>query len=209
MSHFRKQFRINGPDENAIRAFLTVERRKLLMERPNERLQTHTIRSSSFAQAIEANRPNSLHQLMEDGLIVAKLLGATHHTNENSSPEMDEEFEDSEEADSEEEPRSQIQAASTQLFLKALHNAGMHLTDATLTEIQGSPDLFHGEFFIVIEDDDQSIVAVSPFVTSRMRSPFFEFGGWGLPPSYLPGCRFREHLCSCRFRTTSYSAIPN
>lgn len=59
--------------------------------------------------------------------------------------------------------RPKFWAASTELFLKALDDAGVHLADSAFAEIQSCTDFFHRELFIVIKDNDQAFVAIQSF----------------------------------------------
>ena len=56
--------------------------------------------------------------------------------------------------------RSELRAASAELALQALHDRAMHLAHAAFGEIERGADLFHRQLFVVVEDDDQPLVAV-------------------------------------------------
>ncbi len=56
--------------------------------------------------------------------------------------------------------RSEFGPPTPQLGLKPLNNAAVHLTNATLAQIQGGTDLLHRQFFIIVQDDDQAFVAI-------------------------------------------------
>ncbi len=47
-----------------------------------------------------------------------------------------------------------------ELGLKAGDDAGMHLADARFAQVERGADLFHGHVFVIVEDDDESLVAV-------------------------------------------------
>lgn len=46
--------------------------------------------------------------------------------------------------------------------LQTTYNTGMHLTDTAFAEIESRPDLLHRHLFVVIKNDDQSLVSVQP-----------------------------------------------
>lgn len=49
------------------------------------------------------------------------------------------------------------------LLLESGNNTAMHLTDAAFAQIESHSDLFHGHFFVVVEDDDESFVSRKTF----------------------------------------------
>ena len=56
--------------------------------------------------------------------------------------------------------RTQFDATSTQLLLKSLNDACVHLTDPAFAQVQRRADLFHRHLFVIVEDDDETFVAV-------------------------------------------------
>src|SRR5687768_8378163 len=56
--------------------------------------------------------------------------------------------------------RAEFRPATSQLALEALHNRAVHLADAAFRKVERSADLLHRQLFVVVEDDDQSLVAI-------------------------------------------------
>src|SRR5262245_47403163 len=48
----------------------------------------------------------------------------------------------------------------TQLSLQPLHDRAVHLADAAFGKIERRPDLLHCQLFVVIQNDDQPLVAI-------------------------------------------------
>src|SRR5262245_11911152 len=56
-----------------------------------------------------------------------------------------------------------FRAALAELVFEARDDAGMHLADAALRKAERIADLLHRQFFVIVEDDDQPLIAVEPF----------------------------------------------
>lgn len=54
-------------------------------------------------------------------------------------------------------------ASTAKLGLETLNDAAVHLTDAAFAEIECGTNLFHRQLFVVVEDYDQSLVAIQTF----------------------------------------------
>lgn len=54
----------------------------------------------------------------------------------------------------------ELRAAAAELIFQAVHNAGVHLAHATFRQPERVADLLHRQFLIIIEDDDQPLVAI-------------------------------------------------
>ena len=61
------------------------------------------------------------------------------------------------------ELRCRIRPDAVQLLLQSLHDAAVHLADAAFAEIERRADFLHRQLFVVVENDDQSFVAIQPF----------------------------------------------
>src|SRR5262249_47293609 len=48
----------------------------------------------------------------------------------------------------------------SQLRLQACDNAGVHLAHARLAQVEGRADLFHRHVLVIVEDDDEALVAI-------------------------------------------------
>src|SRR5438876_623697 len=55
---------------------------------------------------------------------------------------------------------AELRPALGKLRLEPGHDAGVHLADARLAQIQGGADLLHRHVLVIVEDDDEAFVAV-------------------------------------------------
>src|SRR5688500_4892550 len=55
---------------------------------------------------------------------------------------------------------AELAAAAFELALQALHDRAVHLADAAFAQVERRADLFHRQLFVVVQNDDQPLVAV-------------------------------------------------
>ena len=72
---------------------------------------------------------------------------------------------------------TELDASSSQLLLESLDDAAVHLTDAALAQVQRRSDLFHRQFFIIVEDDDQALISVQAFGDQSHQVIFLDSSG--------------------------------
>src|SRR3954451_11367080 len=56
--------------------------------------------------------------------------------------------------------RPELRSPAAELALKAGDDRAVHLADAAFGEVERGADLFHRQLFVVIENDDQPLVAI-------------------------------------------------
>ena len=59
--------------------------------------------------------------------------------------------------------RAKLWSATHELSLQTLHDAAVHLAHAAFAKIKRLADLFHREFFVVVQNDNESLIAIEAF----------------------------------------------
>ncbi len=55
---------------------------------------------------------------------------------------------------------SKFRSATSELDLQSLYDAAVHLADTAFTQIKCGADFLHRQFFVVIKDDNQPLIAI-------------------------------------------------
>ena len=62
--------------------------------------------------------------------------------------------------------------------MKSLNDARVHLANAAFAQVECGADFFHRHLFVVVEDDDQTFVAVETFGDQTHQIAFTDTACW-------------------------------